>query len=100
MYIKKLTHRNENEIVKFYTLVPIMEKNLTCGQSGRVIKFDNHVTLQHCGHFGNRRFSYAVRVFHFFIRHCSPYIPISLLEIGEIDTVFQVQERWRSSEDD
>ena len=65
MYIKKLTHRNENEIVKFYTLVPIMEKNLTCGQSGRVIKFDNHVTLQHCGHFGNRRFSYAVRVFHF-----------------------------------
>ena len=27
---KKLTHRNETEIVKFYTLIPIMEKNLTC----------------------------------------------------------------------
>ena len=37
----------------------------TCGQSGMVIKFDNHVTSQHGGHFGNRRFSYAVRVFHF-----------------------------------
>ena len=24
---KKLTHRYENEIVKFYTLIPIMEKN-------------------------------------------------------------------------
>ena len=36
-----------------------------CLQSGMVIKFDNHVTSQHGGHFGNRRFSYAVRVFHF-----------------------------------
>ena len=34
-------------------------------QSGMVIKFDNHVTSQHGGHFGNRGFSYAIRVFHF-----------------------------------
>ena len=52
-------------IMNLYSAKTIEEYLKARYQSGMVIKFDNHVTSQHGGHFGNRGFSYAVRVFHF-----------------------------------
>ena len=47
-----------------------METRDSDGQSRIVIKFDNHVTSQHGGHFKSREFSYSP----FFIRDFCPIL--------------------------